>query len=62
MAPSRSEDEAAVVRLIEAETAAWLDGDIDRWGDCWVQADYTRRLSGRVDSGASLVAGFEAYR
>lgn len=51
-----------IMAVIEAETAAWLNRDLEAWAECWVQDDYVRRISSRAFGGAEAICGFSEHR
>jgi DNA-binding CsgD family transcriptional regulator len=60
MPDASQDDRAAIIAVIEAETEAWVRRDLDGWAECWVQADYVRRISGQARRGATTINGFLA--
>ena len=59
MSAERNSDEAAVLRVIEAETAAYFNKDYEGWTECWVHAPYIRRIGWFARCGVLTVAGWE---
>lgn len=57
--PDHSDDHQEVVRVIEAETEAWLIGDIDEWKKYWKQTADAQHVSAWVSIGAQKLIGFE---
>jgi len=56
------DDEAEIVALIEAETAAYLRRDVDGLCDCWVQQPYLRHTTILPFAGAVQVNGIDGLR
>ncbi len=57
-------ERAAIIAVIEAESAAWMRGDVEAWKACWVQAPHAQHISARPSIGAHMFRGFdriEAY-
>lgn len=55
-------DHWAIVTVIEAETSAWLRGDVEGWAACWVQAAHAQHLIARPSVGARIMYGFDEIR
>lgn len=55
----RNADEADVLRVIEAETAAYFNKDYEGWTECWVHAPYIRRIGWFARCGVLANAGWE---
>lgn len=53
-------ERAKIVAVIEAETAAWLAGDVAGWAACWVQDARAQHVNARPSVGARILQGFEA--
>jgi DNA-binding CsgD family transcriptional regulator len=53
------DDRAAILRVIEGETAAWLDRDFEAWAGFWVHEPYIRRLVSQAREGIRVVEGGE---
>lgn len=51
-------DRAAIVALIEAETAAWLKRDLAAWAACWLQDERAQHVNARPSVGARRLRGF----
>lgn len=51
-----------ILAVIEAETAAWLNRDLEAWAKCWVHEDYARRIASRAFGGAEAICGFSEHR
>ena len=51
----------AIMAVIEAETAAWLNRDLNAWANCWVQQDYARRIASRPFGGTHTIFGFTEH-
>lgn len=58
MGASIETERAAVLRAIEAETAAFLAKDYDAWADCWLHAEHVRRWSWYPAGGLTIEAGW----
>ena len=56
----QSDDRAAIVAVIEEESAAWLRGDVEGWAACWVHEAYAQHLIARPSVGARIMYGFDA--
>jgi DNA-binding CsgD family transcriptional regulator len=52
-------ERAAVLRAIEAETAAFLAKDYDAWAECWLHSEHVRRWSWYPTGGLTIEAGWE---
>ena len=55
-------DQARIVTLIEAETAAFLNRDIEALFDCWVQESYVQHTTILPYAGVVQVQGIAALR
>lgn len=55
-------DEAAIVAVIEAETAAFLQRDIDALVDCWAKEPYVQHMTILPYVGMVKVEGFDKLR
>ncbi len=55
----RDADQAAILRVIEAETAAYFDKDHASWSECWVHAPYIRRIAWFARCGVLANSGWE---
>jgi hypothetical protein len=53
-------EKAALVDVIERQSAAFWAKDFQRWADTWVHADYVRRVGWSHPAGASNMEGWEA--
>lgn len=58
MGASDETERAAVLRTIEAETAAYLAKDYDAWADCWVHSEHVRRWSWYPTGGLTIEVGW----
>ena len=58
--PDQSDERSAIVTVIEAETSAWLRGDVEGWAACWVQEAHAQHLIARPSVGARIMYGFDA--
>lgn len=56
---SSSKDRDEIVRVIEAESKAWLKGDIKEWKTCWVQEPHAQHTNARPFLGVRLLHGFD---
>jgi DNA-binding CsgD family transcriptional regulator len=59
MVGSAEADEAAILRLIETETAAYFNKDYEAWARCWVHAPYARRYGWYERGGRVVRLGWE---
>lgn len=59
MDAASEEDRDAVLRVIEAESAAYLAKDYDAWAACWAQAPYVRRWVSTTRRGVDTWEGWE---
>ena len=55
-------DRAAIIAVIEAETAAWLRRDMAGWAACWVQDARAQHVNARPSVGARRLRGFDSIR
>jgi hypothetical protein len=53
-------EKAAILEVIDRQSAAFWAKDFQRWADTWVNADYVRRLGWSEPGGVSSVEGWEA--
>jgi hypothetical protein len=53
-------EKAALVEVIERQSAAFWAKDFQRWADTWVHADYVRRVGWSQPAGASNIEGWAA--
>jgi hypothetical protein len=53
-------EKAALVEVIERQTAAFWAKDSDRWADTWVHAPYIRRLGWSESGGVVSIEGWDA--
>jgi hypothetical protein len=51
---------AALLEVIERQSAAFWAKDFQRWADTWVHADYIRRVGWSHPAGASNIEGWDA--
>lgn len=58
--PLPQSEEAAVIEVMEEESAAFLARDYDRWARCWVQDARTTDISSTFDRGVIVQKGWEA--
>jgi DNA-binding CsgD family transcriptional regulator len=54
------DDRAAIIAVIEEESAAWIRGDVEAWRACWVQDDHAQHINARPSVGARMLRGFDA--
>lgn len=54
------DERAAIISVIEEESAAWIRGDVDGWRACWVQDAHAQHINARPSVGARLLRGFES--
>lgn len=59
MGSESDEDRDAVLRVIEAESAAYLEKDYDAWAACWAHAPYVRRWVSTTRRGVDTWDGWE---
>jgi DNA-binding CsgD family transcriptional regulator len=59
MVGSAEADEAAILRLIETETAAYFNKDYEAWARCWVHAPYVRRFGWYARGGRLIHLGWD---
>lgn len=57
---SEEDDKAAVLAVLEAETAAWLRRDMDALASHWVHAPYARRMYSYAHLGLMVFEGWDA--
>lgn len=55
-----NDDHAAILKVIETETAAFSDCNFDGWANCWVQDDRTREVCVSTTFGVSVTEGWDA--
>src|SRR5687768_7130796 len=53
-------EKAALLEVIERQSAAFWAKDFQRWADTWVHADYIRRVGWSQPAGASSMEGWDA--
>ncbi|WP_141728276.1 helix-turn-helix transcriptional regulator [Devosia insulae] len=53
-------DKAAILKMIRAETDAWLHRDFEALANCWVHSPQSRRLHAFAAVGVSVDEGWEA--
>jgi hypothetical protein len=53
-------EKAALLEVIERQSAAFWAKDFQRWADTWVHADYVRRVGWSQPAGASNIEGWDA--
>ena len=51
-------EHSAVLRVLEAETAAYLAKDYDAWADCWLHTEHVRRWAWFPVSGVTIEFGW----
>lgn len=54
-----SDERAAIISVIEEESAAWIRGDVAGWRSCWVQDDHAQHINARPSVGARILQGFD---
>lgn len=52
-------DRAAIIRLLDADTQAYLERDYEAWAACWAQTPDTRRFLASVTGGMRVDEGWE---
>jgi hypothetical protein len=52
-------DQAAILRVIENETAAYFNKDYEGWAACWVHAPYVRRFGWFAQGGRLISQSWE---
>jgi DNA-binding CsgD family transcriptional regulator len=57
---SAEEDKAAVLAVLEAETAAWMRRDMDALAEHWVQSPQSRVMLSRPHLGVQVLEGWDA--
>jgi DNA-binding CsgD family transcriptional regulator/ketosteroid isomerase-like protein len=57
---SEDEDKAAVLAVLEAETAAWMRRDMDALAEQWVHSIEARRMSSVAHRGSQVQEGWDA--
>ncbi len=57
-----AKDKAEILAVIDAETTAWLNRDLEAWSKCWVHEDYARRIASRTIGGAEAIHGYKEHR
>jgi DNA-binding CsgD family transcriptional regulator len=55
----KEEDRERIVAVIEGESAAWLEGDIDKWKSFWVQSPRAQHINASPFFGAIILYGFD---
>ena len=60
MEVGRDSDHAAILKVIEEETAAYLRKDFAAWARCWLHAPHVRRWSWYPNYGIHLSEGWDA--
>lgn len=48
-----------IIALIEAESAAWIRGDVESWKACWVQDNHVRNVNACHTIGPNILRGFD---
>ena len=56
---SAKAEEAAILAVIEMETAAFFNKDYDAWAGCWVHAPHVRRFNWHARGGRLIHLGWE---
>lgn len=59
--PEKEDDRTAIVKLLEAETAAFLRKDYDAWAACWLQSPSARMFQASVADGMRVQEGWAQY-
>ncbi len=52
-------EKAAIMSVIEAESAAFWNKDYEKWASCWVQEPYIRTMGWWEGGGVTVVEGWE---
>jgi len=52
-------EKAAIMDVIEAESAAFWNKDYEKWADCWVHEPYIRTMGWWKGGGVTVVQGWE---
>ena len=52
-------DRDRIMAVIEGESAAWLEGDIEKWKTFWVQSPRAQHINARPFLGARILQGFD---
>ena len=55
-----AQDHAAIMQVIDQETATFAACDFDAWADCWVQDERTREVCVSTTFGVSVTEGWPA--
>jgi DNA-binding CsgD family transcriptional regulator len=58
-APASEHDRERIIAVIEGESAAWLEGDIEKWKTFWVQSPRAQHINASPFFGAITLYGFE---
>ena len=53
------DDEAAVAAVIQAETQAFVDDDLEAWGQCWVHAERAKMVAITSTTGLDVKNGWD---
>ena len=56
---AKKEDTAAIMKLVEAETAAFYNKDYEAYANCWVREPYVRRMGWWTRGGVTDRRGWE---
>lgn len=59
MESGSEDDQDAIMRVIEAETAAYFNKDFEGWARCWVQEPYVRRWMWFGQGGITVREGWD---
>jgi DNA-binding CsgD family transcriptional regulator len=51
-------EQAAILRVLESETAAFFSKDYDAWADCWVHSEHVKRWSWYPVGGVTIESGW----
>jgi DNA-binding CsgD family transcriptional regulator len=62
MAMSTDEDKAAILAVLEAETAAWLRRDMDALASHWIHSSQARRMYAYAHLGTKIDEGWDAIQ
>ena len=57
--PAATDERARIKAVIEAESAAWLKGDIEEWKSFWVQDGHVQHVNARPLLGLRALYGFD---
>ncbi|MDW3646742.1 MAG: hypothetical protein R8P61_06760 [Bacteroidia bacterium] len=52
-------EKAAILKVINEESAGFWDKDFDRYADCWVKGSHVRTMGWWEDGGVTVVEGWE---